>query len=74
MAILDLSVTISDADLPRLLTAARAVFGNPNMTEEEIVEQLRQHGIGLIQQMIRNYERKIAIAAAEALDPQIEVM
>lgn len=73
MAILDLGVMVSDEDMPRLLAAARAVFGQ-DKTEAEIVESIRQHGISLIQQMVRNYERKIAIAQAEALDPQIEVI
>lgn len=72
MAVLDLRVTVSNADMPRLLAAARAVFGE-NATEAEIVEAIRQHGIQLIGQMVRNHERKLAIAAAEALDPQIEV-
>lgn len=74
MSTLDLRVTVSDKDMPRLLAAARAVFGNPEMTEAEIVERIRQHGISLIKTMIANYERKAAIAAAEALDPQIEVI
>lgn len=73
MAILDLRVTVSDTDMPRLLAAARAVFGNDKLSEPEIVEGIRQHGISLIKTMIANYERKVAIAQAEALDPQIEV-
>lgn len=73
MAVLDLSITIADADLPRLITAARAVFGKPDMTQSEMTEYLRQYGINQMQQMVKNYERKVAIAQAEALDPQIEV-
>lgn len=73
MAILDLGVMIADEDMPRLLAAARAVFGE-DKTEAEIVEGIRQHGIGLIRQLVRNYERKVAISQAEALDPQIEVI
>ncbi len=72
MAVLDLRITVSDADMPRLLEAARAVFGE-KATEAEVTEAIRQHGIQLMRQMVRNYERKIAIAKAEALDPQIEV-
>lgn len=72
MATLNLSVTIADADMPRLLAAARGVFGE-NATEAEITEAIRQHGIQLMKQMVRNHERKAAITAAEALDPQIEV-
>lgn len=73
MAVLDLSITISDADLPRLMAAARAVFNNPDMTQAEMTEYLRQYGIQQMQQMVKNYERKVAMMQAEALDPQIEV-
>jgi hypothetical protein len=73
MATLQLNVTIADADMPRVLAACKDTFNNPNMVEAEVSEVLRQHGIGLIQGMIHNYERKVAIAEAEALDPQITV-
>lgn len=73
MATLNLSVTVLDEDMPRLLAAARGVFG-AEASEAEIVEAIRQHGIGLIRQLVRNHERKIAISEAEALDPQIEVI
>ena len=74
MAVLDLSVTIKDADLPRLLDAAREAFNNPAMTQLEMTEVLRQYGINQMRQLVKNYERKAAIAQAEALDPQIEVV
>lgn len=65
MAVLNLSVTIDDADLPRLMAAAREVFGNPGLTEENVVEMLRQYGISQMTQLVKNYERRMAIAAAE---------
>lgn len=82
MAVINLSVTISDSDMPRLFAAARGAFGpvpdgqggTRDMSEAEVIEGIRQHGIGLIQQLVRNYERKVALAAAEALDPQIVVV
>jgi len=73
MAVLDLSITVSDADMPRVLTAARAVFSDPDMTVAEMTEVLRQYGIQQMLQMVKNYERAVAARAAEALDPQIEV-
>lgn len=73
MAILDLRVNVTDSDMPRLMSAARAVFNNPAMTEAEVTEAIRQHGISLIKTMIANYEKRLAVAAAEALDPQVEV-
>lgn len=73
MATLDLSVTISDADLPRLLAASRAVFGNQDLTVEQMTEMLRQYGIGQMHEMVRNYERKVAVAVAENATYSIEV-
>lgn len=73
MAVLDLSITVGDADLPRLIAAARAVFNSPNMTQAEMTEYLRQYGIQQMTQMVKNYERSLAVRAAESLDPQIEV-
>ena len=65
MAVLDLRVTISDDDIPRLLTAARDVFGNAELELPQLTEMLRQYGISQMTQMIANYERRVAIAAAE---------
>lgn len=73
MAVLDLRVTVADADMPRVLAAARAVFNNPAMTEAEMTELLRQYGIQQMRSMVGAYEKRLAVAAAEALDPQIEV-
>lgn len=72
MTKLDLSVEIADADVARLMTAARAVFGD-SKTDAEIIEHLRQHGIGLMRQLVRDYERRVAIAQAESLEPTIEI-
>lgn len=74
MITLDLSVTISEQNMGRLVAAARHVFGNEAMTEAEVTEAVRQHGIGLIKQMIKQYERGVAVAWAEGLDPDIEVV
>ena len=81
MAVMNLSVTISDEDVPRLMNAARSVFPMPidaegkerQLTDAEVVEYLRQHGIGLMRQLVRNYERAIAMKAAETLEPVITV-
>ena len=82
MAVLDLSVTVSDTDYPRLMAAAQGALGKVpdgeggqrDLTDAEVIEGIRQHGIGLMKQMVRDYERRIAIMQAEALDPQIEVI
>ena len=73
MATLNLSVTIADQDLPRLLEACRDVFGNPELTEAQMTEMLRQYGITQMTQLVHNYERKLAIKAAEDAAYSIEV-
>lgn len=73
MATLNLSVTIADQDLPRLLAACREVFGNPELTEAQMTEMLRQYGISQMTQLVHNYERKAAIVAAENGTYAIEV-
>lgn len=72
MPALNLSITIAEEDMPRVIAAARGVFGD-DKTADDIVEAIRQHGIGLIRELVRNHERRLAIAAAEALDPQVQV-
>lgn len=73
MATLNLSVTIADQDLPRLIAACRDVFGNPELTEAQIVEMLRQYGITQMTQLVHNYERRVAIKSAEDAAYLIEV-
>lgn len=76
MAVLDLSVTVADADYPRLIQAAKAAMIDrlpPNPTDAMVIEGIRQHGIQLMRSMVRNYEKGLAVAAAEALEPTIEV-
>lgn len=74
MAVLNLSVTIDDADLPRLLAAAREAFGNPELNEAQVTEMLRQYGINQMQQLVKNHERRIAIAAAESAAYDLTVL
>lgn len=72
MAHIDLGITIADPDYDRLMVAAKATFGL-DKTDDEIIESIRQAGISLIRELVSNYERRVAIAAAEALRPTIEV-
>lgn len=65
MAVLNLSVTIADEDIPRLVAAARDVFGNEALELPEITEMLRQYGISQMTQLVHNYERRVAIKSAE---------
>lgn len=79
MATINLSITVPDAQLPRVQTAARATFGRVDdgagglrdMTNAEIVERLRQEVISMIKQLAQRSERKAAVLAAEA--PIIDV-
>lgn len=73
MATINLSVTVPDAQLPRVQTAARLTFGQVpdgsggfrDMTNTEIVERIRQEVILMLKQLVFRSERQVAIAAAE---------
>lgn len=73
MAILDLAITIDDNDLPRLLAACRVVFENPTLTQQQMVDKIREYGMGQLREMVHNHERRLAITAAEAATYSIEV-
>jgi hypothetical protein len=73
MAVLSLDITIDDDDLPRLLAACRVVFGNPTMTEAQMSETIREYGMGQLQEIVHNYERKLAVEAAEGATYSIAV-
>lgn len=73
MAIINLSVSVNDSDLPRLFTALRATWG-ADLTEEQLTEGLRQHGITLMKTTIKTYEKKLAQATADALDPAVDIV
>lgn len=74
MAVLNLSVTIPDAQLPRVQNATRATFGQVpdgaggfrDMTNAEIVERIRQEVIQMLKGIVRRHERAALVAAAEA--------
>lgn len=79
--ILNLPITILDADIPRLQLATRRTYGqvpdgqggHRDMTDAEIVERLRLEVVERLRGMVVITERSAAIAAAEALDPQVGV-
>lgn len=73
MAVLDLAITIDDNDLPRLLAACRVVFANPTLTEQQMVDTIREYGMGQLREMVHNYERRLALDAAETASYAITV-
>lgn len=73
---LDLRVTVSDADYPRLIAAARNTFKDEipqGASDDAIIELLRQYGIQQMRSIVYTYERMLAMKSAEALNPSIEV-
>lgn len=80
MAVINLSVTIPNAQLSRVQAAVRATFGQVpdgaggmrDMTDAELVERLRQDVIQTIKGMVIRFERSAAIAAAEKLEPVVD--
>jgi hypothetical protein len=87
VATIPLSITVPDAQMARVQAACRASFGQvpdgtadpvtglPNLrdlTNQEIIERLRQSVITQIKTMVSNTERAAARAAAEALQPNVD--
>lgn len=68
MAVLNLSVTVPDAQIARVQAAARGTFGQVDdglggkrdMTNAELVERLRQETIYMIKRMVFAYEKRQA--------------
>jgi hypothetical protein len=80
MAIINLAITVPDAQMARVQAACRATFGQVDdglgglrdLTNAEIIERLRQGVIGQIKTMVARTERSAAIAAAEVLAPVVD--
>lgn len=80
MAILNLSVNVPDAQLPRVQAAAKFIFGQVDdgagglrdMTNAEIVARLKLETIQMIKSIVHRAERQIALAAAENLDTNLD--
>lgn len=73
MAVVNLSITVADADVNRVLNAALATWNIPSATPAEAQERLRQEVIGIVRRIVYETERRVAKDAAEALDPQVNV-
>ena len=57
MATLSFSVTVPDADVPRILTALRYAYGDNTLTQAQLVEKLRESARDKIKSIVVNYER-----------------
>jgi hypothetical protein len=82
MAVVNLSITIPDAQMARVQAACRAAFGQVDdgaggfrdLTNAEIVERLRQGVITQIKTMVSRSEREAARIAAEAMQPTVDAV
>ena len=80
MAVINLSVTVPNAQVPRLEAAAKAAFGQVpdgaggmrDLTSQEIVDRLKLEVISILKGMVIRYERSQAIKAAESLEPVLD--
>ena len=65
MAILNLSITVPDAQVSRVQDAARGIFEMPAATNPEIIEKLRQETILMVKGIVLRWEKRQAITTAE---------
>lgn len=72
MAVIDLSINIPNAQIPRFIAGMRASFGKVDdgagglrdMTQAELIERVRQSVIQTLRERVRTAEREEAIRAA----------
>lgn len=74
MAVLNFSITVPDAQVPRVQTAIKVYLGDPNMTNAAAIEGLRQEFISRIKEIFLRHERAAAIAAAENASYSVEAV
>ncbi len=65
MAVLNFSITIPDAEVPRSAEAVKAYFKDLNMSDAAAIEALRQEYIARFEDIVSSYWRLKAIQAAE---------
>jgi hypothetical protein len=58
MATLNFSLTVPDAEVPRLLAALRNAYG-ANKTQAELVEDVRQSVRDRIKTLVKSYETRV---------------
>lgn len=66
MAVINLAITIPDAQVTRVQEAIRGTFElPPTATNPELIEKLRQETLLMIKRMVLNWEKRLAVTNAE---------
>ena len=66
-----LTITIPDAQVPRVLAAFQVVF-NDQGGEETAAQFLRRHLIDYVKELVQKGERRAHVAGFEYTDPDVE--
>ncbi len=67
MATLSISITVSDEQVPRMLSAFARRFGKPDLTVEQMLAGLKQSAISQINEAVITEERAALEAAKMTL-------
>lgn len=69
MADLSITITISDEHLARMLAAFRRRFGNPNLTQEQMLYDLKQSAISQINEVVVSEEKAAIEEQKDSVTP-----
>ena len=72
MAVMNISITVPDAQLSRVQNALKTYLGNPAMTNAEAVEGFRLQCVTRLKEIVAIIEQRAAIAAAEAANYSVD--
>lgn len=74
MAIMNLAITVPDAQLSRVTSALKTYLGNPAMTNAEAQEGFRLQVVARLKEIVTRMEKEAAIAAAEAASYSVDAV
>ena len=74
MAVMNLAITVPDAQLSRVQSALKTYLGNPAMTNAEAQEGFRLQVVARLKEIVARVEKEAAIAAADSASYSVDAV